>query len=91
MRSGELGSVGSILPAQTVVRGLDSGTSEIERQFVVAAKHLTDDITLSLEQALTDTGTVGRVSYHLARGLSAQLSAGTVSGLALVWRAFSSD
>jgi translocation and assembly module TamB len=57
----------------------------------VAAKHLASGFTLSLEQALTDTGTVGRVSYRLARGLSAQLSAGTVSGLALVWRAFSRD
>jgi translocation and assembly module TamB len=91
MRSGELGSVGSILPVDTVVRGLDSGASDIERQFVVAAKHLASGFTLSLEQALTDTGTVGRVSYRLARGLSAQLSAGTVSGLALVWRAFSRD
>lgn len=91
MRSGELGSVGSILPAETVVRSLDSGASDIERQFVVAAKHLSSGFTLSLEQALSDTGTVGRVSYQLARGLSAQLSAGTVSGLALVWRAFSRD
>lgn len=86
MRSGELSSVGSILPAESVVRGLDSGTSDIERQFMVAAKHLASGFTVSLEQALSDTGTVGRVSYRLARGLSAQLSAGTVNGLALIYR-----
>lgn len=86
MRSGELGSVGSILPAESVVRGLDSGTSDIERQFMVAAKHLANGFTVSLEQSLSGTGTVGRVSYRLARGLSARLSAGTVNGLALIYR-----
>lgn len=91
MRSGELGSVGSILPAESVVRGLDSGTSDIERQFVVAAKHLASGFTLSVEQALSQTGTVGRVSYRLARGLSAQLSVGTINGLALIWRTFSAE
>ncbi|MGE4125773.1 MAG: translocation/assembly module TamB domain-containing protein [Pusillimonas sp.] len=86
MRSGELGSVGSVLPAESVVRGLDSGTSDIERKFIVAAKNLGAGFRVSLEQSLSGTGTVGRVSYRLARGLSAQLSAGTVSGLALIYR-----
>ncbi len=91
MRSGELGAVGSILPAESVVRSLDSGTSEIERKFMVVSKTLSSGFTVSVEQALSDTGTVGRVSYRLARGLTAQASAGTVSGLALVYRYFSRD
>lgn len=86
MRSGELGSVGSILPAESVVRGLDSGTSDIERKFMVAAKNLGAGFRVSLEQSLSGTGTVGRVSYRLARGLSAQFTVGTVSGLALIYR-----
>ena len=86
MRSGELGSTGSILPVESVVRGLDSGASEVENQFVVASKKVSDNITLSLEQALSGAGTVGRASYRLARGLSAQISAGTVTGIALVYR-----
>ena len=91
IKSGELGSAGSILPAESVVSGLDSGTSDIERKFVSISKTLSSGITLSIQQALSDTGSVGRASYQLARGLTAELSAGTVNGLALVYRWFSRD
>ena len=91
MRTGALGSTGSILPPESVVRGLNSGTSDIENQFVVASKKLSSGITLSIEQALSDTGTVGRASYQLARGLSADITAGTVNGIALIYRIFSRD
>ncbi|HEY9278913.1 MAG TPA: translocation/assembly module TamB domain-containing protein, partial [Eoetvoesiella sp.] len=91
VRSGELGSTGSILPVESVVRGLDSGTSEIENQFVIASKKLSNGITLSIEQALSDAGTVGRASYKLSRNLSAEISAGTVNGIALIYRIFSMD
>src|SRR5690606_6728554 len=74
VRSGELGSTGSILPVESVVRGLNSGASEIENQFVIASKKLSNGITLSIEQALSDTGTVGRASYQLTRNLSANIS-----------------
>jgi len=86
MRTGELGSSGSVLPPESVVRGFDSGTSDIERKFVVASKHITTDLTASVEQALSDTGTVGRLAYRLARGLSAQLTVGTINGAALIYR-----
>ena len=89
MRSGELGAAGSILPVESVVSGLDSGTSDIERKFVQVSKQLSRGFTVSIQQALSDTGTVGRVSYQLARGLTAELTAGTVNGLALVYRWFS--
>src|SRR5690606_34216188 len=82
MRSGELGAVGSVLPAESVVSGLDSGTSDIERKFIQVSKGLGAGITLSIRQALSDTGTVGRASYRLARGLTAEISGGTVNGLA---------
>ncbi|PLC52790.1 DUF490 domain-containing protein [Pollutimonas nitritireducens] len=91
LKSGELGSAGSILPAESVVSGLDSGTSDIERKFLSVSKTLTSGITLSIQQALSDTGTVGRASYRLARGLTAELSLGTINGLALVYRWFSRD
>lgn len=89
MRSGALGSTGSILPVESVVSGLDSGTSDIERKFIVVAKTLSNGITLSVEQALSQTGTVARASYQLAKGLNAEISAGTVNGIALVYRVFS--
>jgi len=91
MRSGELGSTGSILPVESVVSGLDSGASPIEQRFVMASKKLSKDLTVSLEQALAQTGTVGRLSYRLTRRLRAEMTAGTVSGLALVYRWFSMD
>lgn len=91
MRSGELGSAGSILPVESVVSGLDSGTSDIERRFIVVSKGFGERLTLSVRQALSDTGTVGHASYQLMRNLTAELSAGTVNGLALVYRWLSRD
>ncbi|HLV29877.1 MAG TPA: translocation/assembly module TamB domain-containing protein [Burkholderiaceae bacterium] len=91
MRSGELGSVASILPAESVVSGLDTGTSDIERRFINVSKRLTSGVTLSVRQALSDTGTVARASYRLARGLTAEASVGTINGLALVYRWFSRE
>jgi len=76
---------------ESVVRDLDSGTSDIERRFLVASKNIAAGFTLSLEQALSDTGTVGRISYRLARGLSAELSVGTVNGIALIYRTIFTD
>lgn len=89
LQSGDIGSAGSILPAESVVSGLNTGASDLERQFISASKGVADGLTLSVRQALSDAGTVGRVSYRLARGLTAELSVGTVNGLALVYRWFS--
>ena len=89
LRSGDIGSAGSILPAESVVSGLNSGASDLERQFIVASKGITSGLTVSVRQALSDAGTVGQVSYRLARGLTAELSVGSVNGLALVYRWFS--
>jgi len=91
MRSGALGATGSLLPVESVVRNLDAGVSDVERQFIVASKNVSQGFTVSVEQALSDTGTVGRISYRLARGLNASLSVGTVNGLALIYRWFSRD
>ena len=91
LRSGELASVASVLPVESVVSGLDSGTSDIERRFVSVSKRLTSGVTLSVRQALSETGTVARASYRLARGLTAEASVGTINGLALVYRWFSRE
>lgn len=92
MRSGELGSTGSILPIDSVVSSQDnSSASDIERRFIVAGKTIAKDLRASLEQALSETGTVARLSYRLMRGLRAELTVGTVTGLALVHRWFSMD
>lgn len=90
MKSGELGSAGSILPVESTIGGIDSGTTDMERQFLQVSKQISSNITLSVQQALSDTGTVGRASYQLTRRLTAELNVGTINGLALVYRWFSS-
>ncbi|HEX2520171.1 MAG TPA: translocation/assembly module TamB domain-containing protein, partial [Castellaniella sp.] len=91
IRSGALGSTGSVLPAQSVVTDLDTGASPAEQQFALASKTLTDNLKVSLEQSLAQTGTVARLSYRILRRLQAEVTVGTVSGLALVYRWFSMD
>lgn len=91
LRSGELASVASVLPVESVVSGLDTGTSDIERRFVNISKRLSNGVTLIIRQALSDTGTVARASYRLRRGLTAEASVGTINGLALVYRWFSRE
>lgn len=92
VRTGSLGSSGSLLPDRTVAGDVnrDSG-SDLATQFIVASKRFANGITLSLEQAMSGTETVGRASYRLARGLSLDLKAGGVNGLALVYRWFLDD
>ena len=91
MRSGDLGGAGSILPATSTASTLETEISDVERQFIQASKTLSSNITVGLRQALSDTGTVGRATYKLTRRLTAELSVGTVSGLALTYRWFSRD
>lgn len=91
LRSGELSGAGSILPASSTASTLETEISQSERQFIQASRTISSDITLGLRQALSDTGTVGRATYKLTRRLTAELSLGTVSGLALTYRWFSMD
>src|SRR3546814_1721551 len=91
IRTGELGSTGSVLPPESVVSGLSTNPSELEQQFAMAGKHFSNGVTLSLEQALAATGTVGRVSYRLSRRLRTELSVGTVNGIALISHVFFDD
>jgi len=91
LRSGSLGATGSVLPVESVVRSLDAGVSDVENQFLIASKNISENFSVSVEQALSETGTVGRISYRLARGINASLLAGTVNGVALVYRWFSRD
>lgn len=92
IRSGAIGSSGSLLPDRTVASqvNLDSN-SELATQFLVASKHFANGITLSVEQAMSGSETVGRASYELSRRWSLDLKGGAVNGLALVYRAFFMD
>jgi len=92
IRSGTVGSSGSLLPDRTVASQINmDSNSALATQFVVASKRFANGITLSVEQAMSGSETVGRLSYRLARGLSLDLKGGTVSGIALVYRTFFDD
>lgn len=92
VRTGNLGSSGSILPDRTVAGDVNRDSdSQLATQFLVASKAFANGITLSVEQALAGSDTVGRASYRLARGLSLDLKGGSVNGIALVYRTFFGD
>lgn len=89
VRTGNIGSSGSILPDRTVAGDINRDSdSQLATQFLVASKSFANGITLSVEQALAGSDTVGRASYRLARGLSVDLKGGSVNGIALVYRTF---
>ncbi|MNT80696.1 hypothetical protein D3C72_2201950 [compost metagenome] len=84
-----MGSSGSILPDRTVAGNVNRDIgSDLSTQFLVASKNFANGITLSVEQALSGSDTVGRASYRLARGLSLDLKGGAVNGIELVYRTF---
>lgn len=92
VRSGAIGSSGSLLPDRTVAAGVNRDSdADLATQFLVASKRFANGITLSVEQALAGSETVGRASYRLARGLSLDLKAGSVNGIALVYRILLDD
>ncbi|MGB3436417.1 MAG: translocation/assembly module TamB domain-containing protein [Achromobacter sp.] len=89
IKTGNIGSSGSILPDRTVAGDVNRDSdSQLATQFLVASKTFANGITLSVEQALAGSDTVGRASYRLARGLSVDLKGGAVNGIALVYRTF---
>lgn len=91
LQSGEIGGAGSILPPTSTASSLESEVSEVEKRFIQATKVFSRGFTVGVRQALADSGTVGRATYRLTRGLTAELTVGTVSGMALLYRWFSRD
>lgn len=87
IRSGAIGSSGSLLPDQTVAGSTNrDSNSSLATQFLVASKRFANGITLSMEQALAGTDTVVRFSYRLTRSLSLDIKGGGVNGIAVVYR-----
>lgn len=91
LQSGDIGGAGSILPPTSTASSLESEVSEVEKRFIQASKVFGQGFTVGVRQALSDSGTVGRATYRLSRRLTAEISLGTVSGMALLYRWFSRD
>ena len=92
VRRGDVGESGSILPRRTVGDSTAyQGQDDISEQFVKITKQLRQGINLSIEQALSGSGTVAKVSYTLIRNLTVEAKVGTVNGLELIYRRFFRD
>ncbi|ETF04647.1 hypothetical protein W822_01405 [Advenella kashmirensis W13003] len=92
IRSGNIGESGTILPEKSVASSVNQeSSSDLAQQFFVASKKFENGMTVSVEQAMAGTGTVVRGSYRLFRNLSADIKAGTVNGLELIYRRFFRD
>ena len=87
IRKGDVGESGSILPRRTVGDSTAyQGQDDISEQFIKITKRLKHGIDLSIEQALSGSGTVARVSYTLIRNLTIDAKVGTVSGIEMIYR-----
>ncbi len=92
IRSGNIGESGTVLPEKSVASSVNQeSSSDLAQQFFVASKRFENGMTVSVEQAMAGTGTVVRGSYRLFRNLSADIKAGTVNGLELIYRRFFRD
>ncbi len=86
LRSGDTGGAGSLLPRSSVagnVRG--NGSGNLAGEIVTIGKRLSDDITISYEQAISGAASVVQVSYQLSRRISVLARAGTENALDLVY------
>ncbi|CAM5202927.1 translocation/assembly module TamB domain-containing protein [Oligella ureolytica] len=92
IRKGDVGESGSVLPRRTVGDSTSYlGQNDISEQFLQLTKRLRQGINVSIEQALSGSGTVARVSYTLIRNLTVDAKVGTVSGIEMVYRRFFRD
>lgn len=86
IRSGTVGSPGSLLPQRTVAGTLraDSGVGAA-REIVVVGKRINESITVTYEQALAGAANALLIAYRLSDRLSLVAQAGTNNGLNLVY------
>lgn len=88
LRSGALGSAGSLLPQTSVagnLRGDSSTVPALNTEIVSIGKRLSERITLSYEQALAGTESVVQITYRLSQRLSFVARAGTDNAFDLVY------
>lgn len=86
LKAGSVGASSSLLPDFTIgdlsaYRGQESAS-----QIFYATRRFGEKWQLSLEQALSGSGTVLRASYRLLPSLSADIKVGTLNGLSLVYK-----
>jgi translocation and assembly module TamB len=88
LRSGELSSVGSLLPQSSVAGDLRkdrSTTPTTTTEILALRKRVSDTITIGYEQALSGTESVVEISYRLSQRLSLVARAGTENAFDLIY------
>ncbi len=86
VRGGTVGEANNILPKRTVADSTAYNGYDESNQLFYATKKFGDAWTVSVEQALTGSGTVVRGSYKLLKHLTANVKAGTINGLELLYK-----
>jgi len=86
IRSGTVGSPGSLLPQRTVAGTLRADTGVgAAREIVVVGKRINESITVTYEQALAGAANALLIAYRLSDRLSLVAQAGSNNGLNLVY------
>lgn len=85
IRAADTADSGSLLPRQTVAGRLRSDTPTVGGEIVSIGKRLSDDLTLSYEQATAGTTSIVQLHYQLTRRFSLIARAGTENALDLVY------
>jgi translocation and assembly module TamB len=87
IRSGTFG-IASLLPARSVagsLRSENASAATVAGEIITIGKNISDALTLSYEQAISDTTKFLQLNYRLSQRLSAVLRGGTDNALDLVY------
>lgn len=87
IRSGNFG-IASLLPARSVAGSLrsdEASAATVSGEIITIGKNINEALTLSYQQALSDTSKFIQLNYRLTRGLSVVVRGGTDTALDLVY------
>lgn len=85
IRTADIAGSGSLLPRQSVAGRVRGDSATLGGEIVSIGKRLSDELTLSYEQATAGTSNVVQLSYRLTQRLSVIARAGTENALDLVY------
>jgi translocation and assembly module TamB len=87
VRSGQLG-LASLLPSRGVAGALrsdESSAATVAGEIITIGKNIDESLTVSYQQAISDTSRFLQLNYQLSRHLSAVVRGGTDNALDLVY------
>jgi translocation and assembly module TamB len=85
LRTGEMSSAGSLLPRTSVAGSVRGSSSTATEEIVTVGKRLSDNVTISFEQATTGAESLVQIVYRLTKQVSVMARAGTENAINLVY------